>query len=241
MQTTVGRHVQNIQNRSSTRAPQFSTSQSDWDETDLPNSPCADASCCLPTKISRVPHLRIQPCSLEINLAAVLTCLNLDSNHRLVYCCLSLTDFSHLGFRLSRALAFALKFGRLLVPTISSFVSVIFRSFDTHPRIASAPLSVLRNLCLSGFLFLSCHPSCPCGIFLCLCEEKYVTVMSTVSGCDVTTVQQHYTGSTSKEDTNQQINNKHKFYCLHSQFIFRVQFDLSWSAILFSSNEYFLQ
>ena len=30
-----------------------------------------------------------------------------------------------------------------------------------------------------------------------LCEEKYVTVMSTVPGCDVTTVQQHYTGSTS--------------------------------------------
>ena len=30
-----------------------------------------------------------------------------------------------------------------------------------------------------------------------LCEEKYVTVMSTVPGCDVTTVQQHYKGSTS--------------------------------------------
>ena len=30
-----------------------------------------------------------------------------------------------------------------------------------------------------------------------LCAEKYVTVMSTVSGCDVTTVQQHYTGSSS--------------------------------------------
>ena len=30
-----------------------------------------------------------------------------------------------------------------------------------------------------------------------LCAEKYVTVMSTVSGCDVTTVQQHYMGSTS--------------------------------------------
>ena len=30
-----------------------------------------------------------------------------------------------------------------------------------------------------------------------LCAEKYVTVMSTVSGCDVTTVQQHNTGSTS--------------------------------------------
>ena len=40
--TRVGKHVQNIQNRSSTRAPQFSTFQSDWDETDLPNSPCTD-------------------------------------------------------------------------------------------------------------------------------------------------------------------------------------------------------
>ena len=30
-----------------------------------------------------------------------------------------------------------------------------------------------------------------------LCAEKYVTVVSTVSGCDVTTMQQHYTGSTS--------------------------------------------
>ena len=30
-----------------------------------------------------------------------------------------------------------------------------------------------------------------------LCAEKYVTVMSTVPGCDVTTVQQYYTSSTS--------------------------------------------
>ena len=30
-----------------------------------------------------------------------------------------------------------------------------------------------------------------------LCAEMNVTVMSTVPGCDVTTVQQHYTGSTS--------------------------------------------
>ena len=30
-----------------------------------------------------------------------------------------------------------------------------------------------------------------------LCAEKYVTVMSTVPGCDVTTVQQYYKGSTS--------------------------------------------
>ena len=45
-----------------------------------------DVSCCLPAKISRVPHLRIQSCSLEINLAAVLTCL-MSKFHRLVYCC----------------------------------------------------------------------------------------------------------------------------------------------------------
>ena len=87
VQTTVGRHVQNIQNRSSTRAPQFSTSQSEWNKTDLPNSPCTDVSCCLAAKMSRVPHLRIQSCSLEINLAVVLTCLDLVTNHRLVYCC----------------------------------------------------------------------------------------------------------------------------------------------------------
>ena len=30
-----------------------------------------------------------------------------------------------------------------------------------------------------------------------LCEDRNVAVVSTVSGCDVTTVQQHYTGSTS--------------------------------------------
>ena len=40
-------------------------------QTDLPNSPCTDVSCCLPARKSRVPHLRIQSCSLEINLAAV--------------------------------------------------------------------------------------------------------------------------------------------------------------------------
>ena len=62
VQTRVGRRVQNIQNRSSTRVPQF-----DW-KTDLPNSPCTDVSCCLPANISRVSHLRIQSCSLEIIL-----------------------------------------------------------------------------------------------------------------------------------------------------------------------------
>ena len=87
VQTKVGRHVQNIQNGSSTRAPQFSTSQSKLNKTDSPNSPCTDVSCCFPAKIYRVPNLRIQSCSLEINLAAVRTCLNLDTNHRLVYCC----------------------------------------------------------------------------------------------------------------------------------------------------------
>ena len=78
--------LHNIQNRSSTRAPQFSTSQSDWDETDLPNSLCTDVSCCLPARISRVPYLRIQSCSLEINLAAVYTCL-MSKFLRHVYCC----------------------------------------------------------------------------------------------------------------------------------------------------------
>ena len=70
----------NTQNRSSTRAPQFST------PTDLPTSPCTDVSCCLPAKISRVPHLRIQSCSLKKNLAVMLTCL-VSKFHRLVYCC----------------------------------------------------------------------------------------------------------------------------------------------------------
>ena len=115
VQPMVGRHVQNIQNRSSTRAPQSSN------QTDLPNSQCADVSCCIPVNISS-------------------------------------TDFCHLGFRLSRALAFALRFVRLLVPTIRYFVSIL-SSFDIHHRIVSVLLSFLRNLCLSGFLFLSCHPS----------------------------------------------------------------------------------
>ena len=57
------------------------------DKTDLPNSQCTDVSCCLPAKIARVPHLRIQSCSLEKNFAVLLTCLDLDTNHRLVCCC----------------------------------------------------------------------------------------------------------------------------------------------------------
>ena len=55
----------NIQNRSSTCAPQS------YSKTDLPNSPCSDVSCCRPARISRVPHLRNQSCSLEIKLTAV--------------------------------------------------------------------------------------------------------------------------------------------------------------------------
>ena len=61
VQTRVGRHVQNIQNRSSNRAPQSCS------KTDLPNSSCTDVSCCLPARISRVPHLRFQSCSFETN------------------------------------------------------------------------------------------------------------------------------------------------------------------------------
>ena len=44
----------------------------------FPFHPCTEVSCCLPAKISRVPH---QLCSLEINLSVVLTCLDLDTNH----------------------------------------------------------------------------------------------------------------------------------------------------------------
>ena len=64
----VDRHAQTIQNRSLTRAPQS------CNRTDLPSSPCVDVSCCLPATISRVPHRRIQSCSLETNLMAVQTC-----------------------------------------------------------------------------------------------------------------------------------------------------------------------
>ena len=140
MQTTVGRHDQNIQNRSSTRAPQFSTSQSGWSH---PNSPSNDVSCCLPAKISRVPHLRIQSCSLEKNLAVVRTCLNLDS---------TLTDFSHLAFTLIFSSA-CTNNQMLCVHT--------FQSFDILHRIVGVLLSFIRNLCLSGFVFLSYHPFLP--------------------------------------------------------------------------------
>ena len=167
MRTTVGRHDQNIQNRSSTRAPQFSTSQSDWDETDLPNSPCTNISSCLPAKISRVLRLRIQSCSLDIDLGVVLTCLNLDTNHRLVYCLSlslilspSISTFPCPCFYLEICSSACTKNWMLCVHT--------FHSFDILHRIVSVLLSFLRNHCLSGFLFLSWHPSCPCRIFLCL-------------------------------------------------------------------------
>ena len=70
----------NIQNRSSTRLHQS------CNRTDLPSSPCVDVSCCLPARISRVRHRRIQSCSLETNLGAMLTC-GVSSFLRLVYCC----------------------------------------------------------------------------------------------------------------------------------------------------------
>ena len=39
-----------------------------------------------------------------------------------------------------------------------------------------------------------------------LCAEKFVTVMSTVPGCDVTTVQQHYKGSTSTSSRREAVS-----------------------------------
>ena len=79
--------VYSLQNRSLIRAPQSSTSQSGKGENDLTNSSCYRSFLLSSNEISRVPHLRIQPCSLETNLAAVRTCFNLDFNHQLVYCC----------------------------------------------------------------------------------------------------------------------------------------------------------
>ena len=126
-----------------------------------------DVSCCLPVKISRVPHLRIQSCSLEINLTAVRTCLNLDSNHRHVYWCHSnwflspwISTFPCTCLYLEICSAACTFNQQLCVHT--------FHSFDILHRIVSVLLSFPRTLCLSGFLFLSCHPSCPCRISLCL-------------------------------------------------------------------------
>ena len=42
-----------------------------------------------------------------------------------LFTAVTFTDFCHFGFRLSRALVFSLRFVRLLVPTISSFVSIL--------------------------------------------------------------------------------------------------------------------
>ena len=47
-----------------------------------------------------------------------------------------------------------------------------------------------------------------------LCEERNVTVMSTVSGCDVTTVQLHNTGSTSNSYHLQE--NNYRFDVVHT-------------------------
>ena len=54
--------------RSSTRAPQSSTSQSDWSGSQFTVYRRFLLSS---NKISTIPHLRIQSCSLEMNLAAV--------------------------------------------------------------------------------------------------------------------------------------------------------------------------
>ena len=137
---------------SSIRAPHS------FNRTDLPHSPCPDVSFCLPAKISRVP-----------SSAHPITRNKFGLRCRHVWCpgffdfftAVAFTDFCHFGF--------ALRFGRLLVPTNQQLRVRTFRSFDAHPRIASVLLSFPSNFCLNGFLFLSCRPSsCPCRIFLCL-------------------------------------------------------------------------
>ena len=139
MPTRVGRHVQNIQNRSSTGAPQSCS------KTDLPNSPSTDVSCCLPARISRVLQLRIQSCSLESNLIAVQTCVVVQVSST------CLLRFLSLWISTSVSPSLCLEFWAAAC-TNNQYLGVrTFRSFDTHPRIASALLS-----------------SCPCRIFLCL-------------------------------------------------------------------------
>ena len=76
-------------------------------------------------KISRLPHLRIQSCSLEINLAAVRTCL-VSKFHQLVYCCHSHWFLSP-WISTFPCLCLSLRFVRLLVPTISCFVPILSR------------------------------------------------------------------------------------------------------------------
>ena len=102
----------------------------------------------------RVPHLRIQSCSLDINLAPVWTCLNLEHNHRLVDCCHShwflstwISTFPCPCLYLEICSSACTNNQMLCVHT--------FHSFDIHLRIASVLLSFPGNLRLSGFLFLT--------------------------------------------------------------------------------------
>ena len=72
------------------------------------------SGCCSPTLSCHRP-LNPYPKFLHIFIAKT----------GLLRCCLyTFTDCCHFGFRLSRALAFTLRFWRLHVPTISSFVSI---------------------------------------------------------------------------------------------------------------------
>ena len=127
---------------------------------------CVDVSCCLPARISRVPHLRVQSCSLETNLFAVQTCL-VSKFLRLVHCC-RFHCFLSLWISTSLSPCLFLEVWAAACTNNQQLHVRAIRSFDTHLRSASALLSFHRNLHLSGFLFLSCHPSCPCRIFLCL-------------------------------------------------------------------------
>ena len=94
----------------------------------------------------RVPHLRLQfGC-----------CVNVFG--------VTFTDFVSLEISTFLSPFLCLEF---LAATCTNNEQLTFRNFETHPRIVSVLLSFRRNLCLSGFLFLSCNPSCPCPIFLC--------------------------------------------------------------------------
>ena len=146
VQTKVDRHVRNIQIRASTRAPQS------CNRTDLFKSSCADVSCCPPARISRVPHLRIQSCSLETNLIVAQTCCGVSRFLRLVHCC-RFHCFLSLWILTSQSPCLRLGIWAAVCTNNQQLCARIFRSFDTHPRIAGALLSFTPNLALGGFSF----------------------------------------------------------------------------------------
>ena len=128
------------------------------------------------SEISRVPHRRIQSCLLETNQMAVQTCL-VSTFFNLLLLSLSLISVT-LDFDLPVSLPLPEVWAAACTNSHQHCVRT-FRRFDTHPRSGSVLSSSHRNFCLSGFLVLSCHPSCRCQISLGrerdLCVRRHIS------------------------------------------------------------------